>query len=116
KSSLMLPDDLDWIVLVGDETGLPAIARFFEDRPTPAVAHAVGIVPDESARQQWDLRTNDTVQWVVGPVDDAVTIEQSVREVLPTHGSGFVWAAGEQGTAAVAPPPHQGAQHAAGAD
>lgn len=95
KSSMVLPHDLDWIVLVGDETALPAIARFFEERPTRARAHVVATVPDESARQEWAIRDDDSVQWVVDPNVTPEQIEQTVRDVLPPRGSGFVWAAGE---------------------
>ncbi|QYM63708.1 siderophore-interacting protein [Microbacterium sp. Se5.02b] len=96
KSSLRLPEELDWIVLIADETGLPAVGRFLDERPTDAVAHVLLLVEDDAARQELSVRPGDTVTWVTAPGGDAAALEEAVRNlVLPTEGEGYAWAAAE---------------------
>lgn len=96
KSSLRLPEELDWIVLIADETGLPAVGRFLDERPTAAAAHVLLAVEEETARQELRLRAGDTVTWVTAPAGDAPALEAAVRAlVLPEDGEGYVWAAAE---------------------
>lgn len=65
KSSVVLPAALDWVLLAGDETALPAIGRFLDERPTAAPVQVVVEVHDDSARQELALRPGDTLRWVV---------------------------------------------------
>lgn len=95
KSSLRLPERLDWIQLVGDETALPAIGRFLDERPLDAPAHVLVAVSDESARQELALREGDTVTWVVAEPGDAAALEAAVRALPVEAGEGYVWAAAE---------------------
>ncbi|WP_415961117.1 siderophore-interacting protein [Streptomyces sp. 021-4] len=95
KSSLRLPERLDWIQLVGDETALPAIGRFLDERPLDAPAHVLVTVSDESARQELALREGDTVTWVVAEPGDAAALETAVRALPVEAGEGYVWAAAE---------------------
>ncbi|MFJ7329860.1 siderophore-interacting protein [Streptomyces cyaneofuscatus] len=95
KSSLRLPERLDWIQLVGDETALPAIGRFLDERPLDAPAHLLVTVSDESARQELALREGDTVTWVVAEPGDAAALETAVRALPVEAGEGYVWAAAE---------------------
>lgn len=95
KSSLRLPDRLDRIQLIGDETALPAIGRFLDERPLDAPAHVLVTVSDESARQELALRDGDTVTWVVAEPGDAAALEAAVRALPVEAGEGYVWAAAE---------------------
>ncbi|MFD8061314.1 siderophore-interacting protein [Streptomyces cyaneofuscatus] len=95
KSSLRLPERLDWIQLVGDETALPAIGRFLDERPLDAPTHVLVAVSDESARQELALREGDTVTWVVAEPGDAAALEAAVRALPVEAGEGYVWAAAE---------------------
>lgn len=79
KSSLRLPERLDWILLVGDETALPAIGRFLDERPLDAPAHVLVTVPDEAARQELALRDGDTITWVVAEPGDPAALDAAVR-------------------------------------
>lgn len=98
KSSIVLPEDLDWILLVGDETALPAIGRFFDERPTDAPAHAVVTIGAPTARQDLALRDGDTVSWVVASATDRDVLENAVRTAIPDDGDGFAWAGAESRT------------------
>lgn len=96
KSSLRLPEGLDWIVLIADETGLPAVGRFLDERPTGAAAHMLLMVEDEEARQELILRPGDTVTWVTASAGDAVALDEAARALtIPEDGEGYVWAAAE---------------------
>lgn len=100
KSSTLLPGDLDWIVLAGDETALPAIGRFLDERPVQAPAHIVVAVTDDEARQQLALGPRDRIDWVRSgdAADAAALIAPAVRALdLPGAGTGrgYVWAAAE---------------------
>ncbi|MFD3794292.1 siderophore-interacting protein [Streptomyces californicus] len=95
KSSLRLPERLDWIHLVGDETALPAIGRFLDERPLDAPAHVLVTVSHDEARQELALRDGDTVTWVVAEPGDAAALEAAVRALPVPPGKGYVWAAAE---------------------
>lgn len=96
KSSLRLPDGLDWIALIADETGLPAVGRFLDERPVDAPVHVLLLVEDAAAQQALKLREGDTVAWVTASGADAAAVEEAVRALaLPEDGEGYVWAAAE---------------------
>lgn len=71
KSSLVLPSDVEWMLLAGDETVLPAIGRYLDERPGDVPAIVVASSGAESA--------------LVGAV--------MAREI--PAGTGYVWVAGE---------------------
>ncbi|MGC5346869.1 siderophore-interacting protein [Streptomyces sp. DT171] len=95
KSSLRLPERLDWMLLVGDETALPAIGRFLDERPLDATAHVLVTVSDDSARQELALRDGDTITWVVAEPGDAAALDAAVRALPVPPGEGYAWAAAE---------------------
>ncbi|GAA3657446.1 siderophore-interacting protein [Microbacterium marinilacus] len=95
KSSLRFPQDVEWILLVADETGLPAVGRFLDERPLDAPAHIVLLVEDDSARQSLALRDGDTVSWHVASAGDPGPLEAAVRAVRIPDGAGYAWAAAE---------------------
>ncbi|MFJ6069542.1 siderophore-interacting protein [Streptomyces sp. NPDC093065] len=95
KSSLRLPERPDWILLAGDETALPAIGRFLDERPVDAPAHILVTVADDSARQKLALRDGDTLEWVVAEPGDAAALEAAVRTLPLPEGDGYAWAAAE---------------------
>lgn len=95
KMTTALPADLDWIVLAGDETALPAITRFARERPSAARAIIVVIIDDDSAKAPIDLSTDDEIHWIVGDPTDGAALTAAVESVLPGTGTGYAWAAGE---------------------
>ena len=92
KSSLVLPDDIDWAVLFGDETALPAIGRFLDERPLDVPVDLVIAVADEATQPDLPVGPADTVTWVMGP---GAGLEQAVRDLPWRDGQAFVWGAGE---------------------
>ncbi|MGW2231809.1 siderophore-interacting protein [Streptomyces formicae] len=95
KSSLRLPERVDWIHLIGDETALPAIGRFLDERPLAAPAHVLVVVSDDSARQELALRDGDSITWVVAEPGDAAALDAAVRALPVPTGEGYAWAAAE---------------------
>lgn len=90
KSSITLPAGIDHIVLVGDETAIPAIGRYFDDRPADVPVTAVISTGDPSGIQALAAREGDQVHWVAN--GDLVATVQTLT--WPT-GSVFVWAGAE---------------------
>jgi NADPH-dependent ferric siderophore reductase len=88
KGSFALPDDAGWVVLVGDLTALPAIARMVEsvDLPTRAwVESADGPVAGYPA----DLA------WLEPPADGDSALAAFVADLEWPAGPGYFWMAGE---------------------
>nr|MDT0664078.1 siderophore-interacting protein [Micromonospora sp. DSM 115978] len=50
SSSQTLPDDADWLLVVGDDTAVPAIARLFDELPEDAAAQVFIEVAEDSHR------------------------------------------------------------------
>lgn len=102
RGSMIVPDDFDWYLLVGDETALPAIARRLEElRPEAKVTviAEVGGVEDEypltsrgSANIIW-LHRGDATPGEGKLLDDAVAAFRR------PEGEGFAWVATESDTA-----------------
>nr|WP_246482933.1 siderophore-interacting protein [Brachybacterium halotolerans] len=103
KSSLVLPAESTGILLVGDETALPAIGRFFDDRPLDVPAHALIALGDASGRQELALRPGDSASFVEIDPTDGDALLAAVHARLEEIGGldaalgqdPFVWAAGE---------------------
>lgn len=98
KSSLVLPEEISSIVLVGDETALPAIGRFFDERPVRVPAHVLAFAADASAHQHLGEAAGDSVRWELMPRPDGELIAAAFERLAATHDLGenpFVWAAGE---------------------
>ena len=85
--SLVIEADLDWHVLLGDESAMPAIERRLAE--LPAGSRAIVRVQAQPADQRaWRSAAALDLQWVTSLTDAADDLQ------LP-EGDGFVWAAGE---------------------
>lgn len=93
RGSIVVPDDLDWYLLVGDSTSLPAIARRLEELPASAQVTAI-VQMDAADRRELAAPTQAHILWV----DDAQACLSAVRAWQPPPGLGFAWCAGEAGS------------------
>jgi NADPH-dependent ferric siderophore reductase len=84
KGSFEPPADAQWLMLVADLTGMPAMARIAEESALPTYVWAE--VPDDLPGY---LPARAQVTWVEGPLADVVE-----RLDWPT-GDGYFWMAGE---------------------
>ena len=91
RSSMVIPTDFDWHLLVGDATALPAIRRRLEELPPGARVQVIAHVPSPEDQRDMTTRADARVRWVPSG-DDLVN---AVRELDLPAGEGFVWCAGE---------------------
>ncbi|MGW7057689.1 SIP domain-containing protein [Streptomyces sp. NPDC054904] len=92
------PVGADWLLVIGDETALPAIARWLEEMPAGTVARVFIEVGEESHRQELPTRADAEVTWLVrdgAPAGRTDLLERAVRGMEWLPGEVFAWAAGE---------------------
>ncbi len=103
RGSTIVPDDFDWVLLVGDETALPAIGRRVEAlRPGVPVTTMV-VVDGAAERQVFDTKAAWTPVWVdraggrdgTGGHDDAALLLRALAAHAPPSGDGYLWIAAE---------------------
>lgn len=91
----------DVLLLVGDETALPAIGSLLESLPADARAVAYIEVRDAAEEQLFDTRAAVTVHWLHRgsiPAGHSDLLLDAVRAAEFPLGSLFAWLAGESGT------------------
>lgn len=96
RGSFILPNDLDWHLLVGDESALPAIARRLEELPAGAPVLAIVQAADAADRRPLPTTAKLQLQWVA----DATECLAAVRALRLPAGEGYAWCAGEAATMA----------------
>ncbi|MDT9595230.1 siderophore-interacting protein [Nocardioides zeae] len=98
KGSLSLPDDAAWLLLVGDLTALPAIARTLEEVRTARPALPVRVwaeVPDDPALLASYLPRDVDVTWSAPPGEGESRLGEVVEQIAWPEGEGYFWMAGE---------------------
>jgi NADPH-dependent ferric siderophore reductase len=90
KGSYAPPDDAEWQLLVGDLTGLPAMARIAETTALPTRIWAE--VPDELPSY---LPPSAEVTWLESPADGSSRLAEVVESIDWPPGEGYFWMAGE---------------------
>jgi NADPH-dependent ferric siderophore reductase len=89
RGSMVLPDDFDWHVLVGDASALPAMARRLDGLPAGAKVTMISSV----AQADYPIATAALLTYQVVPLGDELVA--AVRKLVLPDGEGFVWCAGE---------------------
>lgn len=100
KGSLVVPNDFDWHLLVGDDTALPAISRRLEELPAGSRVVAVIEVEDrEEARTLPSAATVD-LHWVYRGESggEGMPLLNALRQTPFPEGDCYAWAAGETET------------------
>ncbi|MER0245364.1 siderophore-interacting protein [Streptomyces sp. HSW2009] len=100
KMSHGAPEGADWLLVIGDETALPAIGRWLAQMPADTRARVFIEVGEESHRQELPTAADADVTWLVrdgAPAGTTDLLEQAVRAMAWLPGTVFVWAAGEAG-------------------
>jgi NADPH-dependent ferric siderophore reductase len=90
KGSYALPDGAEWQLLVGDLTGLPALARIAETSSLPTRIWAE--VPDDLSSY---LPSTADVTWLQSPADGSSRLAEVVESIEWPPGDGYFWMAGE---------------------
>jgi NADPH-dependent ferric siderophore reductase len=89
KGSFELPPGAAWVVLVGDLTALPAVARIAETVDLPVTAYV------ETQDAPLETYVDVPVNWVKPPAPDESGLADLVRELEWPAGDGYFWMAGE---------------------
>lgn len=96
KGSFVLPEGLDWSVLAGDETALPAITRRLEELPASARVHVFIEVGDPRDQRALSSRAQVDLHWVPrAGLAAGQALWQTLRDGSLPAGVGHCWAAGE---------------------
>lgn len=94
KASAPLPAGLDWLILAGDETALPAIGRCLADAPAGLAITALIEVARPEHRQDLPTAADADIRWLYRSAGGPA-LADAVQELGPRDGSGYAWAAGE---------------------
>jgi NADPH-dependent ferric siderophore reductase len=98
RGSLMIADDFDWWLLVGDETALPSICRRVEGLAKGVHAITLVAVTDPAEEQLFDTRADHQAVWVYrspAAATDAQPVLDALKRIELPPGEGFVWIAAE---------------------
>jgi NADPH-dependent ferric siderophore reductase len=98
RGSFIVADDFDQLVLVGDETALPAIARRLDELPASARAYVLVEIPEKADRQPLGSQAEFDVVWLERDgVDGAQSdlLERALRALPQLPGDTFYWIATE---------------------
>ncbi|MFJ7203689.1 SIP domain-containing protein [Streptomyces sp. NPDC098789] len=98
KMSHRHPEGADWLLVIGDETALPAIGRWLAEMPAGTRARVFVEVGEESHRQELATRADAEITWLVrdgAPAGTTDLLERAVRDMEWLPGNVFAWVAGE---------------------
>lgn len=94
-----LPDGVDWLLVVGDDTAIPAIARLMDELPEETRAQVFIEVAEDEHRQELRTPPNVVLTWMSRNGAEAGTttlLLDAVRDAAWWDGAAFAWLAGEQ--------------------
>ncbi|HYH12130.1 MAG TPA: siderophore-interacting protein, partial [Thermomicrobiales bacterium] len=101
RGSIIVDDDFDWYLAVGDETALPSIARRLEEAPASQRIVAVIEVENVTEEQEIETAADSSVYWVHrngAPAGSTSLLFEALRELPLPEGEGFTWVEGEATT------------------
>ncbi|MDN4039334.1 siderophore-interacting protein [Massilia sp. YIM B02443] len=90
RGSMILPLEMDWHLLIGDDSALPAITRRLEELPQGARAQVV-ILADAADRRGFFTNADADIHWV-GSGDALIAVLSGLPLQL---GAGIAWGGGE---------------------
>lgn len=96
KHSAGLPAGVDWMLIAGDETALPAIAHCLEQLPSDLPATVVIEVAEPSHRQELKCESPLDVTWLFRSENDGESrLVETVKAAQWRPGQPYLWVAGE---------------------
>ncbi|MEX5635148.1 SIP domain-containing protein [Parafrankia sp. FMc2] len=99
SASRSLPQDADWLLVAGDDTAIPAIARLLDELPDEARAQVFVEVAEDAHRLELRALPQVEVTWLVRGGAEAGTttlLVDAVRNCAWWDGRPFAWFAGER--------------------
>lgn len=98
KTCATINQDVDFHLLIADETALPAVGRWLEEAPAGTRAHIIVEVPTAEDIQQIPTEADVEIDWLVRgatPPGESTLMYDTVRNVTLPAGRTFAWCAGE---------------------
>jgi len=98
RGSVVIANDFDHYVLIGDETALPAIGRWLAEMPETTTADVLVEIPDAEDRQPLPSPAQVTVTWLERrgtSADRSELLEHALRALRIPAGDTFYWIATE---------------------
>jgi NADPH-dependent ferric siderophore reductase len=103
RGSVIVADDFDWYLLIGDETALPAIGRWVESLRAGVPVKTIAVLSDDAERQTFARRAARRAAWQAVWVcrdgkqaDDARLLQDALAASGPLpDGDGYVWIAAQ---------------------
>ncbi len=98
RGSLVVPQDFDWWLLIGDETALPAIGRRIEELAAGTPVTSIVAVEGADEEQRFETAASHKAVWVHRPssrADDPAPLLEALEGLTLPPGDGFVWIAAE---------------------
>ncbi|MFF9431288.1 SIP domain-containing protein [Streptomyces sp. NPDC014746] len=98
KMSHSHPAGADWILVVGDETALPAIGRWLAEMPKGTKARVFVEIGEDNHRQELPTDADAEIVWLSrngAPAGSTDLLERAVRGAEWLPGTVFAWVAGE---------------------
>jgi NADPH-dependent ferric siderophore reductase len=102
RGSFIIPTDFDWHLLIGDDTGLPAIARRLGELPSGTRAVVLAEVDNPADRVTFDTAADVTVTWAYRDGAEAGSSDVLARTLVTLSlpaGDYYAWVACESLTA-----------------
>ena len=90
RGSLILPLVMDWHLLIGDASALPAVTRRLEELPRQARVQAVLLV-DAADRRELATQANADIHWVASNEE----LLHVLNDLPLQGGAGLAWGGGE---------------------
>lgn len=91
RGSMILPDDLDWQLLAGDASALPAIHRRLDELPAGTAVQVLVLLDDAADIRPIERTDGRVLRWLHTPEAWLAAL----HDWVPPAGNGFVWCAGE---------------------
>ena len=91
RGSFIIPADIEWHLLLGDDTALPAIARRLEELPANARAVVLLQMADSADRRSFNSAADVDVRWCSHETE----LLDTLRQLSLPSGEGYAWCAGE---------------------
>ena len=97
--SIIVTDDFDWYLLIGDETALPAIGRRVEQLRRGVHVTTIIAIPEKAGRQTFNTVANWAPIWIERG-QDATSDERLLLDAARAYefpaGDGYIWIAAER--------------------
>lgn len=99
RGSMVIPEEYDWHLLIGDETALPAMTRRIAELPASKTVMAVLETDDPQLQHLLPVHDGLRAYYVQRQANQPLQLAQKVQQLVLPEGIGFAWAAAESAVA-----------------